>query len=168
MKRFLDDRATATMGLAIVLPILLMVMFGIAEFGIFFTQAQAVTIAAHNGARYATVHPTSWSNAASPPANTIQGQILLGETTTSIPNDDSHISIAFQTVSGSNAATCGHYSASSGFVAASGYSQSTCVVSGSLIQVTITYTYHFMTPGFQNIFPNGLTFSPGASMLEEV
>src|SRR5689334_1580884 len=88
-----NDRGTAMMELAIVLPILLMVMFGIAEFGIFFTQAQAVTIAAHNGSRYATVHPTAWSSAASPPANTIQGQILLGQNSSSIPNDDSHISI---------------------------------------------------------------------------
>jgi Flp pilus assembly protein TadG len=39
VKRFFDDRATATMELAIVLPILLMVMFGVTEFGIFFTQA---------------------------------------------------------------------------------------------------------------------------------
>src|SRR5205814_1973276 len=61
-----DDRGTATMELAIVLPLLLMVMFGLVEFGIFFTQAVAVTNAAHNGARYAVVHPTSWSSAASP------------------------------------------------------------------------------------------------------
>jgi Flp pilus assembly protein TadG len=32
-----NDRGTAMMEMAIVLPILLMVMFGIAEFGIFFT-----------------------------------------------------------------------------------------------------------------------------------
>jgi hypothetical protein len=98
----------------------------------------------------------------------IQGQILLGETTTSIPNDDSHINIVYQVVNGSTATTCGHYSAGSGFVAASGYSQSTCVVASSPIQATLTYTYLFMTPGFQTIFPNGLAFSPGASMLEEV
>jgi Flp pilus assembly protein TadG len=168
VKRFLNDRGTATIELAIVLPILLMVMFGIAEFGIFFTQPQAITIAAHNGARYATVHPTAWSNAASPPANTIEGQILVGQNSSAIPNDDSHTSIVYQVISGSTATTCGHYSATSGFVAASGCSQSTSVVSGSLIQVTITYTYHVLTPVFQTMFPSGLTFSPGASMLEEV
>jgi hypothetical protein len=114
------------------------------------------------------VHPTAWWSAATPPANTIEGQILLGQNSSSIPNDDSHISIQYQVVTGSSAKTCGHYSVTSGFVAASGYSQSTCVVSGSMIQVTITYTYHFMTPVFQTMFPSGLSFTPAASMLEEV
>src|SRR5260370_25279870 len=72
-----DDRAAATVELALILPILLMVMYGIAEFGIFFTQAVAITNASHNGARYASVHPTAWSSSASPGPNTIEGTVHL-------------------------------------------------------------------------------------------
>ncbi len=157
------------MELALVMPILLMVLFGIAEFGIFFTESVAIASAAHNGARYASVHPTSWSSASPPGANTIEGQILLAQNSSTIPNDDSHINIAYSVVSGTSQTACGHYSvASSGFVASGSYTQATCVIAGSMIQVTVTYTYHFLTPVFQTMFPNGLTFSPAASILEEV
>ena len=64
-----------------------------------------------------------------------------------VPNDDSHITISYS-VPGSGMLTyCGEYSAAqNAFVAASGYSQSTCVAPGNFINVQVTYTYTFVTP----------------------
>ena len=49
------QRGTSTVEMAIVLPLLLMLVFGIGEFGIAFTQKQALTNATREGARAGVV-----------------------------------------------------------------------------------------------------------------
>ncbi|HZS93740.1 MAG TPA: TadE family protein [Chloroflexota bacterium] len=150
---------------AILLTVLLLLVMGIMDFGFMFTGNEELASAARNGARYASVHPTSWTNAASPASNTIEGMIMNGLGNTKLTNDDSHITIAWLTPSG---VACGQYSESSNsFVAQSGQSQSSCVVAGALIKVTVSYTYTPITPYLHAMWPNGVTLTSTATMAEE-
>src|SRR5579875_284680 len=123
------ERGQAMIEFAVLLSLLLLIVMGIIDFGFIFTDNEELASAARNGARYASVHPTAWSNAASPASNTIEGMIMNGLGNTKLTNDDSHITIAWLTPSG---VACGQYSESSNsFVAQSGQSQSSCVVAGA-------------------------------------
>ena len=51
-----QTEGTATIEMVIVLPLLLMILFGIAEFSVMFSRWQAVTNAAREGARTAVVY----------------------------------------------------------------------------------------------------------------
>lgn len=51
-----DDRGVAAVELAIVLPLLLLIVFGIIEFGIGWNRQLKVTEAAHQGARVAALY----------------------------------------------------------------------------------------------------------------
>lgn len=151
--------------LALTLSILLLVIQGIMDFGFAFSDEIAIANAARNGARYATTHPTAWTNAASPAITTIEGVIMSAGGASSITNDDSHITVAYLTSGGT---ACGQYSqASNSFVAASGYTQATCVVAGNLIKVTVTYTFNPITPGIHALFSHGMTLTGTATMVEE-
>ena len=165
LSRGTSERGQGVVEMALCLPILLLLVSGTMDFGRMFEQRIAVTNAARDGARYATTHPTAWSNSSTPAINTIEGQILNAGGPGAISNDDSHITIAYLTSSGTQ---CGSYSASSGaFVPVGSYTQSTCVVPGSFIDVTVTTTYGMITPGMAQLFPSGVAVSSTASMLEE-
>jgi|GEM_PF-2609813 len=164
-----SDRATAIVEFALVLPVLMSLIFGTVEFGMALTTDIALTNATRTAARWATVHPTAWSNAASAPSNTIEGQLQQAEGISPVPNDDSHIKISYLAPTSGSPTECGYYSAGSGgFVGENGYSQSTCVVAGTLINIQVTDKYTFMTELFQGMFPNGLTLQTSTAMLEEI
>lgn len=155
------DRGQGMIEFALVLPVLLLIIAGILDFGLIMSDREAIINAARDGARYATVHPTAWSNAASPPLNTIEGVIRYEGGPVTIPNDDSHIMITYLKPDGTY---CGNYSVTSGFQG----TQNSCVVPGNLIQVKITYVYSAMTPGMQQLFPNGIPITGTAVMTEEL
>lgn len=163
-----DTRGTSVVEFAFVFPILMSLIFGIVEFGTLLTTDIALTNAARSATRWATTHPSAWSNSSSAPSNSIEGQLQGAGGAASIPNDDSHIQISYLVPGGGSPTPCGSYSAGSGsFSGANGYNQSTCLVPGSLIQVQVSYTYSFMTPVLSGLFPNGITLNTGATMLEE-
>lgn len=141
------------------LPIFFLLVFGVIDFGVLMEERIAIINAARDGARYATTHPTAWSNAVQPPLSSIEGQIINAGGTAAIPNDDAHILINYLKPDGS---ACGHYS-TGGF---SG-SQSSCVVAGNLIQVQVTFTYRMITPIMSGLFPSGIPVSTSATMVEE-
>ena len=58
-QRFHRDRGASLAEFAIVLPLLIIIMFGVVEFGIAFNRAQAVEAAAREGARLASLQSTS-------------------------------------------------------------------------------------------------------------
>ncbi len=163
-----EERGSAVFEMALIFPVLATMMFGMCEFGILLTNMVNLTNAARNGARWAATHPTAWTTTNPAASNTIEGQIQLGAAAL-VPNDDSHLTITYLVPGGSSTTPCGYYSASSGgFVASNGYTQGTCIQPGNLIQVQITYTYRFMTPFFQTLFPKGVTITPNATIMEEV
>jgi Flp pilus assembly protein TadG len=155
---------------ALVAIFLLTLLFAIIDFGVFFAGRIAATNAARSAARYAATHPTAWSNSASPPSNSIQGKLVAAAVPARIANDDAHVTVSYVVPGVGGGTTCGQYSAASnGFVAASGYSQSTCVVAGSLIRVRAVYDYTFATPitGLVGVSQNFLTVDGEAAELEE-
>jgi Flp pilus assembly protein TadG len=170
LSRFRADGQSgqAVVELALASIVLLLLLMAIVDFGLLFSDRLAMSNAARGGARWASKHPTSWSNASSPASNTIEGQVQAAGGVVSVPNDDSHLAIAYYDLSSGTPVLCGSYSASSGsFVAASGYTQSTCVIPGTMVQVTITYTYPLLTPVLTSLYPGGVTVSASAAFVEE-
>jgi Flp pilus assembly protein TadG len=126
--------------------ILALLLGAVVEFGFLFSHKLELTNAARSGARWGSLHSTSWSANASPDSNTIEGQVRSSGGTTLLPNDDSHVVIEYFNVTGATNTLCGHYSAAgAAFVAAGGYSQATCVIPGNLVRVTLTNSYALMT-----------------------
>ena len=153
---------------ALVVPLFLLLLFAIIDFGILFENRIALDNAARSGARWATTHPTAWSNAATAPSTSIEGQVQIAGGTSAIPNSDRNIVITYLVPGSGTATACGHYSASAGrFVAASGYTQATCVTAGNLVQVRVTYTYHMISPIIGALFRHGITETASATMVEE-
>ena len=160
----------ATVEFALVAIALLMLLFAIVDFGTYFAGRVAATNAARSAARYAATHPTAWSNASNPPSNTIEGKLVSASVPAQIINDDSHVTVSYVVPGMGAGVTCGQYSAASNaFVAASGYTQSTCVVPGNLVRVHAVYNYTFATPitGLVGITQTMLTVDGAAAELEE-
>ncbi len=59
LDRVVDDRGAGLAEFALVLPVLVVVLFGIFEFGIAFNRAQAIEAAAREGARLASISSTT-------------------------------------------------------------------------------------------------------------
>jgi Flp pilus assembly protein TadG len=166
----LRQRGQTTVEFALVVIVLFVMILAIFDFGVFFAGRIAATNAARSAARYAATHPTAWSNSSSPPSNTIQGRLVSGAVPAAVVNDDSHVTISYIVPGSGSGTTCGHYSAASNsFVAATGYTQATCVVAGSLIQVHVRYVYTLATPALQalGLNPGAITVDVTAAELEE-
>jgi len=150
---------------ALVSVILALLLGAVIEFGILFSHKLELTNAARSGARWASLHSTSWSANASPDSNTIEGQVLAAGGTSLLANDDSHVTIEYFNVSGATQTLCGHYTASPpGFVAAGGYSQATCVIPGNLVRVTLSNPYPLMTKLLGAGFASAITVKAVAVM----
>ena len=148
------QRGQSLVEFALASIVLALILSGAIEFGIIFGHKVEINNAARAGARWAadnsvTGANNSWSNAASPASNTIEGQIIDAGGTSSLPNNDSHITITYYDASGASPVACGHYSqASNSFVANTGYTKATCVIRSNLVTVTVTNSY----PLFTNLF----------------
>jgi Flp pilus assembly protein TadG len=155
---------------ALVVIALFVMLFAIFDFGLFFAGRITATNAARSAARYGATHPTAWSNSSSPPSNTIQGRLVSGSVPAAVVNDDGHVTISYIVPGVGPGTTCGQYSAASnGFVAATGYTQATCVIPGSLIQVHVRYVYTLASPALSalGLNPGSLTVDATAAELEE-
>lgn len=142
-----------TVEFAIVSGVLFLLVLGILDFGYLFASRIAATNAARTAARYAATHPTAWTNSTTPASNTIEGQLQLVAVPAVIANDDSHVTISYLLPGSGSATTCGQWSAAANaFVPVNGYTQGTCVVTGSLIQVQATYVYTWITPFLSSYF----------------
>ncbi len=165
------ESGQATVEFAAVLPIFMLVVLGIVDYGTMFNVSVTMTDSVRVAARYATTHPSAWSYADPAPLNTIQGQIQATNSLAHIVNDDAHINIVYLVVSGSNPVQCGYYSAQSrAFVATNGYTQSNCLLPGTLIKITVGYSYSWLTPLPQlasNLPFGGIGLSATATMMEE-
>ncbi len=162
------SRGQTMVEFALISMLLIIFVLGIMDFAYLFSGRLAAYEAARNAARYAATHPSSWSNASPPAASSIQGHLVLNSAPAAIKNDDAHVTIAYY-VPGSGAATrCGQYSATSGtFTAVGAYTQTTCLIPGTTVQVSATYTYTFITPLLSAAWRN-LTLTTTASAMEEI
>lgn len=148
---------------------LLLLVMGIADFGFLYSDRLAISNAAREGARYASLNPTFWSNAASPPSDSIEGQIQASGGTLEIPNTDSNISITYYDASsGSSAVYCGAFQASSNsFTAAAGYTKAQCTAPGNIVQVTVSSTYPLLTPLMSELYGGGVKVSATSAFVEQ-
>ena len=163
-----SQRGQSTVEFALVTPLFLLLVLGTIDFGVMFEQGISLTEGARDAGRLASIHPTAWSSASTAPSNTIEGVAQANSGTARLPNDDTHILVQYLVPGSGTATVCGHYSVSSrAFVAASGYTQATCVVPGNLIQVQITYTYPFVSPLFASMYRAGVPIRTGVTVVEE-
>src|SRR5437899_96409 len=89
------QRGQAIVELALASVVLLLLLMGIVDFGLLFSDRLAMSNAARGGARWASKHPTRWSNAASPDSNTIEGQVQAAGGVVEVPNDHGHPYISY-------------------------------------------------------------------------
>ena len=153
---------------ALVAMLLLVLVLGIFDFSYLFAGRIEAYQAARVAARFAATHPTAWSAAANPDRTTIEGNLVLTAVPAKVTNDDAHVTISYWLPGAGAAVQCGAWSASSNaFVPQTGYTQSTCVVAGTLIKVHAVYLYTFITPMLARTFGT-LTVTVDASALEEL
>jgi Flp pilus assembly protein TadG len=157
----------------LMLPIFLLLVMGIVSFGIVFEKKVTVDNAARAGARYAVVHPNSWSSASTAPFATIQGQVQ-NDKAVSIPNDGTGIQIQYY--NNSDGSLCGYYGLPSGggtlswngsWNGSGNNSDSACLIPYNLIKVTASVTVQMPIPIIANLFPNGIAIKSSSTMMEE-
>jgi len=153
----------------LIMPWFIVLVLGSVDFANYYEQKVTVVNAVRDGARYASVYPTSWSNAATAPTKTIEGIMQAEGGPAAITNDDSHITIAYYDTTTSPYTLCGQYSvASNAWVKATGtsYTQATCVKAGNEIRVTVSVSFNALVP-LVNYLPAVSTMTVKDSMLEE-
>lgn len=168
-------RGQSLVELALILPAFLLLLAGAADFGNLYSERLEVSNATRVGVRWASTHPTAWSNSAIPADTTIEGEIIYAGDTRTVVNDDTHIQIKYYDMSTSPQTYCGTYSVNpalnggaGGFVPAGIYTQSTCVKAGNLITVTVNYDYQPFMPIFRQAFGNVISVGSTAAMVEQV
>ena len=152
---------------ALVATLLLVLILGIIDISYLLASRTQVYQATRTAARFAATHPDAWDNSSHPSSSSIEGN--LRATTTSIPNDDSHITISYWIATSSTSETeCGYYSqASNSFIDKNGYTESTCLKVGTLVQVQATYSYTYITPLLKGTF-HSITINAIGAQMEEV
>lgn len=130
---------------ALVAPVLFLLLLAAIDFGGYYGTQMSVQNAARTGVRFAVTSPLAWSSSSSPAATTIPGVVQRAASFAAVPNNGTSIQITYWDITGSTKMECGDASSGS-FSSVNGYSQAQCVVPGTLIQVTVTYTYAPWTP----------------------
>lgn len=149
-----NPQGQASVEFALVSVVLVLLLAGAIEFGQLYATRLDLEGAARAGARWAAANPSAWTSAAAPASNTIEGQVLdAGGSAGRVPNDDAHILVEYFALSGATPVACGSYrQASNAFVGANGYTESTCVIAGSLVRVTATLTPATLGGTFGGLF----------------
>lgn len=163
------QRGQAMVEFALVFLIYLIVVFGIMDFGYFYSGKVSATAAIRVAARYGAVHPVAWDNSANPSINSIQGKLKLTAVPAVVVNDDAHVTISYLRPGILAAGTvCGHYSASSNaFVGQTGGDNlANCPIGGNLISVQVTYSYLWLTPWFRAAFSAVTITGSGVEYIE--
>ena len=153
---------------ALVSILLFALVLGIIDFSFLFAGRASAYQGARVAARFAATHPSAWSAAANPDRTSIEGNLKLTAVSASVPNDDAHITISYaRPGNGPTATPCGRWSVASGFVAAVGFTQATCLLPGTVIDVKATYVYAFITPLLRGTL-RSVTISTDGAAYEEL
>jgi hypothetical protein len=143
-------------------------MFGVVDFGLMFEERVSLTNAARAGARFGSLNARAWSNAATPPTNTIQGQLLAAGNTTFLPNLSTNIVITYWIPAAGGLETqCGYYDyATGGFKNAVGttYIDTTCILPGNFIRIHLKHNKSLITPILGQFFGSGVNIATIAEM----
>lgn len=154
---------------ALVAPVMFLFIFGIIDFGRYYTANVNVEQASRAGVRFAVTHPYSWDNGSAPASGTIQSAIIAASPEQPIANNDTQISITYwDVVSTGSAVECGYYTqASAQFVAVNGYVESNCLIPGSIVKVTVSVPFAMVTPLMNDLVASNLTITHTTQLVEE-
>jgi Flp pilus assembly protein TadG len=149
-------RGQALVELALIIPVLVFIVFGITDIGRAYYQYTTMTEAVREGARYAAVNwsnssgggSATNSNAASAPFNTTQGRIqYVGRTAgMTFLNDASHIAVTYYDGTDPSLTQCAHWDAATNNVVLDNSYTSTHPRTGDLIKVRLDYTFKPLVP----------------------
>jgi Flp pilus assembly protein TadG len=160
--------AQAMVEFALVSTLLIVFVLGIIDFSYLFAGRLVAYEATRNAARFAATHPVAWNNANPPTPTSIEGHLVVRSAPAGITNDDAHVQIIYYLPGAGTLTKCGQYTQLTNVYTPTGpYTQANCVIPGTLIQVTATYTYTFITPLLKGTWQN-LTITTTAGALEEI
>lgn len=172
MRRF--HRSQALVEFSLIVTLLLVLILGVIDISWLFTTRTQDYQAVRAAARYAATHPDAWDWHNPAVAHTIESTLQSDLNTVNLPNQDivsdgPGIAIQYFVISNGNLILCGHYSAAAhAFIPAPNYTQASCLLPGTMIQVTATYTYSFLSPAIIVSDPGpGVNISAVALALEE-
>jgi hypothetical protein len=163
------EAGQALVEFSLVITFLFLLVAGLIEFGTLFSQRLELDNAVRVGARYAADNPKLWTNNASPADNTIEGQIIYAGDTREITNDDTHIYIRYYQYNKTTQVKtyCGYFSAAlNAYQTVGGIPLTSCVIPGSLIEITVHYDYLFLTPILQGLYGPTVSVTAKATMVE--
>ena len=142
---------------AFLAPIVVLLCVGTVDIGAYYSDHVNLQAATRSAVRYASINPTSWSNAATAPSNTIQGALQQDAGGLTIVNDSSHVSIQYYAVDNSwNETLCGTYNyQTNSLTLQSGYTLFSCIQVGSIVELTVSHTFVPKSP----IVPATLEFN---------
>ncbi len=169
MRRPRFSRGQALVEFALISIVLFAIVLGIIDFAFLFSGRSTAYQATRVAARFAATHPSAWTSAPRPDRTTIEGNLALTAVSASVQNDDAHLAISYARPGpGTTSTPCGRWSVTSNaFVPAPGFSQATCLLPGTIIEVKATYTYLFITPLLRGTL-RSVTISTDATAYEEL
>ena len=162
-------RGQALVEFALVSILLFTVVLGIIDFSFLFSGRSSAYQATRVAARFAAAHPNAWTVAARPDGTTIEGNLTLTAVSAAVQNDDAHLTISYaRPGAGATSTPCGRWSVTSNaFVPTGGFTQATCLLPGTIIEVKAVYTYLFITPLLRGTL-RSVTISTDATSYEEL
>lgn len=164
------QRGQALVEFALVSILLFALVLGIIDFSFLFQGRTTAYQATRVAARFAATHPTAWSASSSPDLTSIEGNLKLTAVSARVPNDDAHLAITYaRPGSGSANTPCGSWkvSPSPAFYPIAPFTQATCLVPGTVIEIKATYVYSFITPLLRGTL-RSVTISTDATANEEI
>lgn len=150
-------RGQSMVEFSLVAPVLFLFIFGVIDFGRYYTANSSVLEASRAGSRYAAVHPTSWS--------AIQSTTIAAAPSERISTGN--ITIKYYVATGTGLTQCGHIDPGPTFDGDNGYSQGTCVIPGSYVEVAVTETWTMLTPVIQDMVGSSVSISQTTRLMEE-
>jgi hypothetical protein len=153
----------AVVELAIAMPLLALMLFGLVDFGRAYFQYVALVNATREGARVAAYGFSNLSNAASPAQDTVQGRIRLADGGLGIVNNAGHMQITFYDMTASPYKQCAHFNYGSNaivwdapYTAPTSGSGQKCPKEGDAIRVLVVSDFTPITPLMAQIMGNPL------------
>jgi TadE-like protein len=152
----------AVVELAIAMPLLALMLFGLVDFGRAYFQYIALVNTAREGARSAAYGFHNMSNASNPAQDTVQGRIRLADGGLGIPINGAHIQVQFYDMTASPVALCAHFNYASNAITwdapytAPTAGQQKCPKEGDAVKITVVSDYTPITPLMAQIMGNPL------------
>jgi Flp pilus assembly protein TadG len=137
-----DDRGAAAVEFVLVLPLLIILVFGIIEFGLYFAQELSVSNAARQGARFAVVPNYGDSGSSSSTCRAILHQVQNAAGTIGMQGADVRVTVS----TSSTGTACPTASDDAGLGGAADVVPCAGGQVGDVVTVTVEFTGHLIIP----------------------